>query len=50
MQSLFLHVLEHAHCRLTKSIQYVKEAEALRGQHGGHLQGQEKVILLEILI
>ena len=46
MQSLFVHVLEHVHCRLTKSTQYVKKVEALRGQHGGHLQGQEEVILL----
>ena len=47
-KSLCVHVLEHAHCRLTKSIQYVKEAEALRGQRGRHLQGQEEVILLEL--
>ena len=48
MQSLFVHVLEHVLCRLTKSTQYVKEVEALRGQHGGYLQGQEEVILLEL--
>ena len=48
MQSVFVHVLEHVHCRLTKSTQYVKKVEALRGQHGGHLQGQEEVILSEM--
>ena len=48
MQSLFVHVLEHVHCRLTESAFFVKEAEALRGQNGGHLQGQEEAILLEM--
>ena len=48
MQSLFVHVLEHVHRRLTKSTHNVKEAEALRGQHGRHLQGQEEVIHLEM--
>ena len=48
MQSVLVHVLEHVHYRLTKNTQYVKEVEALRGQHGGHLQGQEEVILFEM--
>ena len=49
MQLLFVHVLEHFHCRLTKRTPYVKETETeVQGQHGGLLQGQEEVILLEI--
>ena len=48
MQSLFVHVLEHVHYRLTKSTQFVKEVEALRGQHGGRLQGLEEVIHLKM--